>query len=59
MSEAEKNKLMSEIKFGEYIDKDLSVEEMKELFPMFTERFIKENEEYDLEGRLAELDWKL
>ena len=59
LSDAENNKLMSEIKFGEYIDKDMSIEEMKELFPNFTERFMKENEEYDLEGRLAKLDWNL
>lgn len=59
LSDAEENKLLSEIKFGEYINKDMSIEEMKELFPNFTKRFMKENEEYDLEGRLAEIDWQL
>lgn len=57
LSDSEEDKLLSEIKFGDYINKDLGIEEMKELFPKFTERFIRENEEYDLGGRLAKIDW--
>ena len=43
--------------YGEYADKDLSIEELKDAFPKFAERFIAENEEYDLEGKLAAMDW--
>ena len=57
LPEEELKSILDEIEYGEYADKDLSVEELKEAFPKFTERFIAENEEYDLEGKLAEMDW--
>lgn len=57
LSDTERNRILQEIKFGDFIDKDMSLEEMKHAFPKFTEKFIKENEEYDLEGRLAEIDF--
>lgn len=59
LSDSEEEKLMSEIKYGDYINKDMSIEEMKELFPRFTERFVRENEEYDLKGKLAKMDWDI
>ena len=57
LPEEELKSILDEIEYGEYADKDLSIEELKEAFPKFTERFIAENEEYDLEGKLAEMDW--
>ena len=57
LPEEELKGILDEIEYGEFIDKDLSMEELKEAFPKFTERFIAENEEYDLEGKLAEMDW--
>ena len=57
LPEDELKSILDEIEYGEYADKDLSIEELKEAFPKFTERFIAENEEYDLEGKLAEMDW--
>ena len=57
LPEDELKGILDEIEYGEYIDKDLSIEELKEAFPKFTERFIAENEEYDLEGKLAAMDW--
>lgn len=57
LSTEESEKLLSEIKFGDYIDKDMTIEEMKDKFPEFTEKYMRENEEYDLEGKLAALDW--
>lgn len=59
LSDSEEEKLMSEIKYGDYINKDMSIEEMKELFPRFSERFMRENEEYDLKGKLAKMDWDI
>ena len=59
LPEEELKGILDEIEYGEFIDKDLSMEELKEAFPKFTERFIAENEEYDLEGKLAEMDWGL
>ena len=46
--------ILNEIEYGEYADKELSVEELKTMFPQFSERFIKENEEYDLASKLNE-----
>lgn len=57
LSDEELNGILCEIEYGEYADKNLSIEELKEAFPKFTERFIAENEEYDLEGKLAAMDW--
>ena len=57
LSESESMDILEEIEFGEYADKDLSIEELREAFPKFTERFTVENEEYDLEGKLAAMDW--
>ena len=57
LPEDELKGILDEIEYGEYIDKDLSIEELKDAFPKFAERFIAENEEYDLEGKLAAMDW--
>ena len=57
LPEEELKDILGEIKYGEYAEKDLSIDELKEAFPKFTERFIAENEEYDLEGKLAAMDW--
>lgn len=40
--------------YGEFTDKKMSVEELKTEFPKFAERFIKENEDYDLASKLNE-----
>lgn len=57
LSDTERETVLSEVKFGDYIDKDMSLDEMKQAFPKFTERFTRENEEYDLAGKLAAMDW--
>lgn len=57
LPEEELKDILGEIKYGEYAEKDLSIDELRKAFPKFTERFIAENEEYDLEGKLASMDW--
>lgn len=54
LTEEETREILDEIVYGEYTDKKMSVEELKAEFPKFAERFIKENEEYDIASRLNE-----
>lgn len=54
LSDEESRDILEEIVYGEYTDKRMSPEELKTEFPKFAERFIKENEEYDIISRLNE-----
>ena len=54
LTDEESRDILDEIVYGEYADKQLSVEELQSRFPKFAERFIKENEEYDMESKLNE-----
>ena len=54
LTEEESRDILDEIVYGEFTDKKMSVEELKTEFPKFAERFIKENEEYDIASKLNE-----
>ena len=54
LTEEESRDILDEIVYGEYTDKKMSVDELKAEFPKFAERFIKENEEYDIASKLNE-----
>lgn len=57
LNEDEENSILSEITFGEYVDKNMSIAEMQKEFPEFSERYMNENCENISIGRMLEYEF--